>query len=60
MSRDDIIAGIEACGRHEECPENASEGFQRGYGTAYAAQEARPPIPLESVIEQFERIFSNE
>lgn len=54
---EDYWKGVSAYERHEECPEGASTGFQRGYGEAYAAAEAKPPIDLRRVNEEFNRVF---
>ena len=39
MTEAEIWRGAGACMAGDKCPENASEGFQRGYGLAYAAGE---------------------
>ena len=57
---DDKLAGILAYENHEECPESATEGFRTGYGLAYAAAEAKPPIDLRSVDSLFNEVFENE
>ena len=56
----DKLAGILAYERHEDCPEGATEGFRTGYGLAYAAAEAKPPIDLRSVDSLFNEVFENE
>ncbi len=50
-------AGVEAQERGDPCPEWANRNFQRGYGESYAANEAKPPIDLRAVNEQFQREF---
>ena len=58
MSRHDLFwEGVGMYQSGDKCPENAPEALQKGYGIAYAAAEAKPPIDLDKFEEQFREVF---
>ena len=57
MNNAEYWHGVEACKRGEKCPVDASEAFQKGYGTQYAAEQVMPHIDLKTLEKQFSEVF---